>query len=62
LSIVCTHASKQILFLDFLRSLRKRADRGKFWPSPKSVFGHPVVQLSHYICSGIIAADLAFID
>jgi len=35
MSLVFTHTRKQILFLDFLRSQRKRADRGQFWPSPK---------------------------
>jgi len=34
-SLVFTHTSKQILFLDFLRSQRKRADWEQFWPSPK---------------------------
>jgi len=33
--IVFTYTSKQILFLDFLRSQRKRADREQFLPSPK---------------------------
>jgi len=31
------HTNKQILLLYFLRSQRKRADRGQFWPSPKKV-------------------------